>query len=105
MCIRDSCSPQDLATFGGHESWDDEKVWNYEVGFKSRMLGGRATFDVAAFYIDIHDLQTTVTAGTCSSRVVFNVPRARSQGVELEFAVAPNRHFNFNILSLIHISE
>jgi iron complex outermembrane receptor protein len=99
------CSPQDLATFGGHESWDDEKVWNYELGFKSRMLGGRATFDVAAFYIDIHDLQTTVTAGTCSSRVVFNVPRARSQGVELEFAVAPNRHFNFNISSSLNDAE
>ena len=30
--------------------------------------------------MDIHDLQATVTAGSCSSRVVFNVPKARSAG-------------------------
>ena len=30
--------------------------------------------------MDISDLQATVTAGSCSSRVVFNVPKARSQG-------------------------
>ena len=26
------CTPQDLVTFGGRETWEDEKVWNYEVG-------------------------------------------------------------------------
>ena len=34
------CTPQDLATFGGRETWDDEKVWNYEVGLKSRVWKG-----------------------------------------------------------------
>ena len=40
--------------------------------------------------MDISDLQATVTAGSCSSRVIFNVPKARSRGVEVEFAAAPN---------------
>jgi iron complex outermembrane receptor protein len=88
------CSPQDLITFGGHDSWDDETVWNYEVGYKTRQMAGHSTLNVSAFYIDIHDLQTTVTAGTCSSRLVFNVPHARSQGVDLEYEAAPNRHFD-----------
>ena len=39
----------------------------------------------SAFYMDINDLQATVTAGSCSSRVIFNVPKARSPGVEVEF--------------------
>jgi len=91
------CTPQDLVTFGGRETWTDEKAWNYEVGTKSRIFGDRGSFNVAAFYMDITDLQATVTAGSCSSRLIFNVPKARSQGVEAELSVAPNRHFDFAI--------
>ena len=58
------CTPQDLATFGGRETWDDEKVWNYEFGVKSRVLNGGGAFNVAGFYADINDLQATVTAGS-----------------------------------------
>jgi iron complex outermembrane receptor protein len=88
------CSSQDLATFGGHDSWDDENTWNYEVGYKTRKLPGNSSIALSLFTIDIRDLQTTVTAGTCSSRVVFNVPHARSQGVELEYTASPGRHFD-----------
>ena len=88
------CSPEDLLTFGGHDTWDDEKVWNYEVAYKKRRLPGNSSLNVALFYMDIKDLQTTVTAGTCSSRVVFNVPKARSRGIELEYETAPTNHFD-----------
>ncbi|HJR58297.1 MAG TPA: TonB-dependent receptor [Vicinamibacterales bacterium] len=91
------CTAQDLTTFGGRETWDDESVWNYEVGYKSRVLNGNGAFNVAAYYADIRDLQATVTAGSCSSRVVFNVPKARSQGIEVEFEAAPNQHVDFAI--------
>ena len=91
------CTPQDLQTFGGRDTWDNESVWNYEAGFKSRVLNGNGAFNVSAFYADIDDLQATVTAGSCSSRVVFNVPSARSQGVEVEFELAPNRHVDFAV--------
>ena len=91
------CTPQDLETFGGRDSWADEELWNYEVGSKSTIAGGRGTFNAAAFYMDINDLQATVTAGSCSSRVVFNVPKARSTGVELEFELAPTDSFDFAI--------
>ena len=33
------------------------------------VLNGNGAFNVSAFYMDIHDLQATVTAGSCSSRV------------------------------------
>jgi iron complex outermembrane receptor protein len=99
------CTPQDLVTFGGRETWDDETVWNYEVGLKSRVLDRRGTFGVAAFFMDIDDLQATVTAGSCSSRVVFNVPNARSQGIEAEFEFAPNSSFDFAISTSFNDSE
>ncbi|HEX5720943.1 MAG TPA: TonB-dependent receptor [Thermoanaerobaculia bacterium] len=91
------CTPQDLVTFGGREEWEDEEIWNYEVGTKSTLRGGRSTFNVSAYYMDIKNLQATVTAGTCSSRVIFNVPKARSTGVELEWAAAPSDRFDFSI--------
>jgi iron complex outermembrane receptor protein len=89
------CTAQDLVTFGGRESWKDETAWNYEVGSKSLFMGGRGSFNVTGFYVDIKDLQVSVTAGSCSSRLVFNVPKARSVGGELEFALAPTDRFDF----------
>ena len=57
----------------------------------------RVTFNVSAFYTDIHDLQATVTAGTCSSRIVFNVPKAQAQGVEAELFARPNSTWDFGL--------
>ena len=99
------CTPQDLATFGGRDTWDDEKVWNYEVGVKSKVWRGLGTFSAAGYYLDIRDLQATVTAGSCSSRLVFNVPKARTRGVEVEFEAAPNRHVDFAVSATFNDSE
>ena len=33
--------------------------------------------------------QVTLDAGSCSSRIVFNVPKAHTTGIEAEFAVHP----------------
>jgi len=89
------CTPQDLATFSGRDTWGDESAWNYEVGLKSRLPGGLGSVHVAAFLMDLSDLQATVTAGSCSSRVIFNVPDARSQGFEVELELVPTRNFDF----------
>ncbi len=78
------CSAADRAIFGGFQSYDDETLWNYEAGVKSRF--GGLTLNSAVFYTDIENLQTTLDAGSCSSRVVFNVPKAHTAGVELELS-------------------
>jgi iron complex outermembrane receptor protein len=95
--LRPLCSAQDLVTFGSTPTWKDETVWNYEIGSKSRLLGGRGSFNASAFYVDVRDLQVVVTAGTCSSRLVFNVPKARSLGAELEFGLAPTDRLDFSL--------
>lgn len=99
------CTAQDRVTFGGRESWDDETAWNYEIGSKSRLFNGRGSFNVSAFYVDIKNLQVTVTAGSCSSRLVFNVPKARSVGGELEFALAPTDRFDIAVSAGYNDSE
>jgi len=90
------CTPQDLATFSGHNSWKDEKAWNYEVGAKAELARGRAAINLSAFYMDIQDLQLTVTAGSCSSRLILNAPKARSTGLEAEITASPNEHFDLS---------
>ena len=99
------CTPQDLITFGGLDNWKDEELWNYEIGSKSTIMGGRGTFNIAAFLMDISDLQATVTAGSCSSRIIFNVPEAESRGLEFELAAAPNPNFDFAITASYNDSE
>jgi iron complex outermembrane receptor protein len=98
------CSPSDLVTFGNQPGFKDETAWNYEIGSKSRILGGRGSFNVSAYYVDIKDLQVVVTAGQCSSRLVYSVPKARSIGGELEFAAALSDAFDFALSGGYHDS-
>ncbi len=78
------CTPQDRAIFGGFQNFGDEKLWNYEIGVKARGRG--VNLNIAAFRTDINDLQVTLDAGSCSSRIVFNVPKAHTQGLEFELS-------------------
>lgn len=89
------CNAQDLALFGGFQDFDDETLWNYELGVKTQ--GNGFTLNAAAFYNDISNLQVTLDAGSCSSRIVFNVPEAFAAGVELEFGVSPTPGLNLNV--------
>jgi len=81
------CTPQDAAIFGGYQRYSDESLWNYEVGLKMQQPGMR--FNAALFHTAMKDLQVTLDAGSCSSRVVFNVPKAHSSGLEMELAFRP----------------
>ncbi|HTU09844.1 MAG TPA: TonB-dependent receptor [Allosphingosinicella sp.] len=89
------CTPTDAALFGGFQSYDDETIWNYEVGVRGRR--GGLNFSAAAFYTDMNNLQVTLDAGSCSSRIVFNVPNAHSQGIEVELSAEPVEGLNFSI--------
>jgi iron complex outermembrane recepter protein len=91
------CSPTDRVVFGNNPNWKDETNWDYELGAKTQWLDKRVTFNVDVFYSDIKDLQATTTAGTCSSRVVFNVPTARSAGVEMELFAKPSVNWDFGV--------
>jgi iron complex outermembrane receptor protein len=91
------CSPADKIVFGNQPNWRDEKTWDYELGAKTQWFDKRLTFNIDVFYSDIKDLQATTTAGTCSSRVVFNVPTARSEGVEMELFARPNNTWEFGM--------
>ncbi len=77
----------DAALFGAFQDYNDETLWNYELGVKAST--GNVRFNAAAFYNDISNLQVTLDAGSCSSRIVFNVEEAHSKGVEFELGIEP----------------
>jgi outer membrane receptor protein involved in Fe transport len=98
------CTPEDELIFGSFQDYNDETMWNYEVGMKSSWDNG-VTFNAAAFYADIEDLQVTLDAGSCSSRISFNVPSAHTAGVEFELSAAPVESFEFSIAGSVLESE
>ena len=97
------CSPADAALFGGFQDYDDETLWNYELGVKTQGRG--FTFNAAGFYNDISNLQTTLDAGSCSSRIVFNVDKAHSQGFEFELGLNPTEGLDLNLSGSIIEAE
>ncbi|PCI34583.1 MAG: TonB-dependent receptor [Alphaproteobacteria bacterium] len=97
------CEDEDLAIFGGFQSYDDETLWNYEAGVKINT--GNMTLNAAAFYTKMSNLQVTLDAGSCSSRISFNVESAHSQGIEVEFKAHPMEGLNITIASSLIESE
>ena len=89
------CTPSDASTYGNHPNFKDEKLWDYEAGVKAK--AGFVTFNGAVFYNDIKNLQVTADAGSCSSRVIFNVPKAHSAGVEMELHAKPITGFDLSL--------
>ena len=85
----------DAQTYGNRPTYEDETLWNYELNVRGQR--GGITFHTAAFYTDIRNLQVTADAGTCSSRVVFNVPSAHSMGIEFELSASPARGLGFSV--------
>ena len=97
------CTDEDEAIFGGYQRFSDETLWNYEVGVKVARPGLR--FNAAAFHTRMKDLQVTLDAGSCSSRVVFNVPKAHSSGFEVEMALRPNDNLEFGLAGSVVNAE
>ncbi|MBL8771704.1 MAG: TonB-dependent receptor [Phenylobacterium sp.] len=93
---RPLCTPADFATFNAlsQPSFKNETVWNYEAGMKARFGGGAGSLTLAGFYADIDNLQATIDAGSCSSRIIANVPSAKSVGFDAEFAYRLTENFD-----------
>jgi iron complex outermembrane receptor protein len=90
------CSPQDLQIYSGQPTWDDEEVWNYELGAKTQWADGRVQVNAAAFYNQIDNLQVIADAGSCSSRIILNA-EAESIGGEIEVFARPSDHWDFAV--------
>ena len=97
------CTDEDEALFGGFQAYDDETLWNYEAGMKYSK--GPLTFNAALFHTKIKDLQVTLDAGSCSSRIVFNVEKAHTTGLEAEFSARPMPGLDLSVAGSVISAE
>ncbi|MDT9600612.1 TonB-dependent receptor [Sphingosinicella rhizophila] len=74
------------------QSFDADRLVNYEAGLKSRLLDGRASVELSIFRIDWDDIQIIRRGATAN--YFGNGGTARSQGVELTTALSPVRGLN-----------
>lgn len=89
-------SSLDLASL----QFDSEDADSFELGFKSRLMGGRGEVSVAAFHNTFKNLQVSSFNGTTFT--VGNAAEATSKGLEAEgrYLVTPTLTLGANILYL-----
>jgi outer membrane receptor protein involved in Fe transport len=59
-----------------------EYSWNYELGYKGEWIKDLLYAEIAAFYIDVKDVQLTEFVASGQGRVVKNAGKARSLGAD-----------------------
>ena len=71
-------------------SYDEEKLWSYEIGAKNTFFNNRLILNSAVFYMDIDDVQVHQLIDSARSYTT-NAAKATSKGFELELAAIPVR--------------
>ncbi len=68
-----------------------EKVNHYEFGLKTQFLDRRATLNIAGFWTDVDDFQTTVTNGQFAvvRGYLANAEKVQVRGIETDFSIRP----------------
>jgi len=82
-----------LTTAAFPKTYRSDSVWNYELGSKWRMWDGRAQLNADVYDLEWKNVQTFFFTG---DGAVFNVPKARSRGAELEAQLRPLRPLTLN---------
>ena len=72
----------------------DEKLTNYEIGFKTQWLDRRLTLNGALFHSIVKNLQFSAIDFNTGSQVTSNIDRTRINGLELEAVVTPAAGFD-----------
>lgn len=80
---------------GADPRFDSEKIDAFEIGLKSTLLDGSATFNLAAFHQILSDFQVLEFTGIRFQ--TFNVGEALSTGVEVESQYQLNDNFGVNL--------
>lgn len=89
-------------------SFGPESLWNYEIGFKSVLMGGRAIVNVAAYYMDWEDIQMSEdnpATPMAYDPVTSNAGSAHSQGIELEVVAYLTDNFQLSGFASFNESE
>jgi len=69
---------------------DAEIVWSYEAGLKGALAGGRVVYDIAAYYYDYSNFQTSIRDDDTQRFVPANGGNANAKGAEASLLWQPN---------------
>ncbi|MEO0882674.1 MAG: TonB-dependent receptor [Pseudomonadota bacterium] len=83
-----------VAPIFGDPTFDSEEIDAFEIGIKADVLDNRLRLNLAGFYQNIDDFQVLEFTGT--QFTTFNVPQAKSIGVELEGQFIATRNLVLN---------
>lgn len=81
--------------FTANASFDEEKLWSYEVGARSELMDGRLRLNATAFYYDYKDLQVTTTLNSLT--VTTNAASATNKGLEIEAIALPTPEWRIGV--------
>ncbi len=81
------------------QTFSEDTLWNYEVGFKSRLFDDRLSVDAAAFYVRWRDIQTDQILPT-GFLFVTNAGNARNFGVEIQLAAKMTDHLTVTAVGI-----
>jgi iron complex outermembrane receptor protein len=68
---------------------DSETITSYEAGIKSKLLDGRARFNLSTFLYNLNDAQLTAVGGDVNANRVINAKNVRGYGFEMDAEFAP----------------
>lgn len=74
---------------GADATYDPERAWSYEAGLKSSWIDKRLTLNLAAFHMDVEDMQLIQFKPGGFGFSFKNAGKAENRGVELELNALP----------------
>lgn len=78
------------AANGGIPAYDQERSWNYELGFKGRVLDNKLNYNLAFYYTDWRNLQlNTPSANSPAQFDITNAGNATTKGIEFALNYRP----------------
>jgi outer membrane receptor protein involved in Fe transport len=87
------------AVGGANPTFLSEEVDAYEIGIKSRLIDDAVTLNIAGFFEEFTNFQVLEFTGTAFQ--TFNVPLARSTGLEIETLIRPTSELTFNVSATV----
>ncbi len=81
------------AFFGQPSTADSEKVWSYEVGFKSTLADGLVRINGALYHFVMDDQQFTAIGGASNLVQLVNAEEGTGTGIDLDAAVLISENF------------
>ena len=81
-----------------------DKLWNYTIGEKAKLAGGRITLNASAYYIDWSDVQTRLRLN-CSYFFTDNKGKITSKGLELETMIKATPELTLSLSGSINDSK